>query len=1523
VQYESTTLHEASFDQGLTETEGMIPANSADMVLAGSYEIELEKRVLYKVIEVKAPDNHEDFQYPEVPYQKGDRALAGNADNTYYVILNEADDVKTAGDNAKPALTDDQLTTLATSAGVSKEKIKVTTSNNPMLSVPNVRQITIGAKKTWEQDPNSAVNDVQVAVQLWRSNTKDIKDAKLVDNQKNLLADDDKTNFDDIMEAYILKKENAWTQEEIWHNLPNGNIDTEKPYYYFVKEVAYKIGNTWYKYNSTSGKFTDTDGNVWVDAAGNSAEYKPSYTDDATNSSGVIGIVNSRKLLVKKQWQDKNGKPITNPPVNAIDFNLYGITAEGTEVKITLPEDRQKLTAPNWEIEVPQDLISGEGIDYIKFRVEEVTELEDYIVSDVYALNGNTGVMYLINKNTNPTSVDVNVSKIWADGNDAHDANDAVTFTLYQFTGKQTVNQAFIDNFVKTGSYNGVTVVSGIDNPIMLDGTEIDSWQYTWKNLPFRGGNSNDKLQYFVVETQSDSTKDDYKALYSFDGNTAYKAERNLNVTNKQPGVLVVKKQWRDKNQEDHPIISNAKYPPVQVKLYRKEKALEQVANAEAADIMTKYGLNDADNLVKNLTDVAGLDENGTITLNQENAWTVSLKGLDDSYYYYIVEADGSGYTAEGYTPEYSNEGQLPGSDKIMTVDNFVEGETITVKAQKTWSYTDDDGTIKNPNSITLNLQQYDTVNKTWINVQSKTITKDSGTGWEAEWTDLPASKKYQVVEEVPDGWLPVYGKETVDTSGDTELRSYPVTNELDTTSLMVQKNWADGELHEGESITVRIHREISGDSADAKKNPLILNIEPADGSTIYLPKSSEGTQVHANVPVRVTVDGDDCLQEMSTVDAFRTWTVKPKSDATTGQKIDLTFTTEDGQTATVHVEIVDDPKLAMSLSSDSATLGSEAPTISLSYQPSVGDVKTISSNQASYEITEGDDVISIADGVITLRKEGTAKIRATYNGTESNNEVTLNVSLPDDFTFTATDNKTTVNVDEEVECFVNPNYGEFSYSALSSDGGEVTLIKTENGVKVKGKTAGTVTVTATRTDTKGNTKDKEITFTVPQSNITGTLNDRKQSGVTYDYVYNPLTHKITVTINGAFEAWKNGGYYPDFASENTLKNLVPKSFEIKDYSGGVQWHFEQFKEYNDSSNPFVNQNNTKKFSELTDDYIALATGGTYTIEVIVDSTEAGSGSGSSEGGNESGTGGNSENTDGFTRVDSTLNNNVIGNVLSGSTVEVKISGEPNAGYNVSLGGDTTPEGNSWKNNTNEGNSGNLDSSGNATISITAQYDFYSAQLQQWYYSVGGSNLTLVSYKITPPANSTNSLSTLSRSPMTRFSSRNLRMSAALDYTSLPLAAPQSTSNTTDQRITLAAAPESAEQLVFTNNGTIDIVISGNWQKTISGLPKYTYENGVAIPYYYWVEEINSPNYKASYSFTDGDSETDYSINAANPGANPLITIKNTPTESPSVELPESGSTGTKIYYLTGGILLLLSAAGYITYTKRRRWFNE
>jgi len=336
-----------------------------------------------------------------------------------------------------------------------------------------------------------------------------------------------------------------------------------------------------------------------------------------------------------------------------------------------------------------------------------------------------------------------------------------------------------------------------------------------------------------------------------------------------------------------------------------------------------------------------------------------------------------------------------------------------------------------------------------------------------------------------------------------------------------------------------------------------------------------------------------------------------------------------------------------------------------------------------------------------------------------------------------------------------------------------------------------------------------------------------------------------------------------------------------------------------------------------------------YTLQIYVKSDDSGGGGSSESGGGESG------DTDGYITSNTKLNQNIdLGNLSNGTVINMNLkkdSGTNGNFYQVAVGG-TPTDGKPW---TGYDASGTLDNNGEATVTITVLKDINGAQIQLWNYesgttwntgSVDKSTLTLVSYKITPPSSSTNGVvQTQSRTLMSRFSSRTLRKGAAQDYTALPLAVPQITNQTSGTPVVLAASPESAAQTVFTSNGTIDVTLSDldGWVKTIAGLPKYTYVNGVATPYYYWVEEINSPNYKASYSFTDGDSETDYSINAANPGANPLITIKNTPTESPSVELPESGSTGTKIYYLTGGILLLLSAAGYITYTKRRRWFNE
>lgn len=792
--YYDEKLHEISYEQGLTETEGIIPDDSANMVLEGSFELELFKDTLYKIIEVKAPDNHEGFKYQKVPYQMSppDHRVTGNADNTYYFVYDTSSDTKAA---------------LVAAAGLGNEiNVKSVETTDSSFTVPNVRKIDIGAKKTWAQDPDSAANDVQVAVRLMRSPNKDRSDAVPVVNQRsfiisqerleNYIADFSEGIGGSGVEAYILKKEDNWTQNVIWENLPNSDAETQQPYYYFVEEIAYKIGDTWYVPGEAG------------------ADYKPTYTDDAINSSGVIGIVNSSKLVVRKQWEDKDGNVITDPPVSSIDFNLYGIKSDGTEVKIILPEGRQKLTAPNWEVEIPQHLINGEGMEYIRYRIEEVSELEDYIVSDVYSFNGNVGVMYLINKNTNPTSVDVELTKTWADGNDAHGTDDAVTFTLYQFAGKQTVDQAFIESFISKGkTYNGVSVVNTVPNPVVLDGTESEPWKWEWKALPFRGGQDMNKLQYFVVEEQSDSTKDNYRAVYTLNGNSSFAAVRDLDVTNKQPGVLVVKKQWRDKTQADTPLIANANYDDITLKLYRKAASEPQVVDAEAEDIRTKYGLTDAD-LVTGRTDVEGLNSNGTITIGKDNRWTVSLSGLEEDYFYYVEETDGTGYQVSEYDPVYSNEGQAPGSENIITVDNFVEGERIKVKAVKNW---DDKGTsVSVPDSVTFILEQYNGNGGTPVTAGTKVVTANDD--WTAEWNDLPASKTYKIREEVPEGWIVTYEGVQITHEGEneeTEVRNFTVKNTIDTGQLKVNKKWLGNDAGGTESVNIELWRQAYDENGE------------------------------------------------------------------------------------------------------------------------------------------------------------------------------------------------------------------------------------------------------------------------------------------------------------------------------------------------------------------------------------------------------------------------------------------------------------------------------------------------------------------------------------------------------------------------------------------------------------------------------------------------------------------------------------------------------------------------------------
>lgn len=1049
--YYDEKLHEISYEQGLTETEGIIPDDSANMVLEGSFELELFKDTLYKIIEVKAPDNHEGFKYQEVPYQMSppDHRVTGNADNTYYFVYDTSSDTKAA---------------LVEAAGLGNEiNVKSVETTDSSFTVPNVRKIDIGAKKTWAQDPDSAANDVQVAVRLMRSPNKDRSDAVPVVDQgsyisqerlENYIADFSEGIGGSGVEAYILKKEDNWTQNVIWENLPNSDAETQQPYYYFVEEIAYKIGDTWYVPGEAG------------------ADYKPTYTDDAINSSGVIGIVNSSKLVVRKQWEDKDGNVITDPPVSSIDFNLYGIKSDGTEVKIILPEERQKLTAPNWEVEIPQHLINGEGMEYIRYRIEEVSEPEDYIVSDVYSFNGNVGVMYLINKNTNPTSVDVELTKTWADGNDAHGTDDAVTFTLYQFAGKQTVDQAFIESFISKGkTYNGVSVVNTVPNPVVLDGTESEPWKWEWKALPFRGGQDMNKLQYFVVEEQSDSTKDNYRAVYTLNGNSSFAAVRDLDVTNKQPGVLVVKKQWRDKTQADTPLIANANYGDITLKLYRKAASEPQVVDEEAEDIRTKYGLTDA-YLVTGRTDVEGLNSDGTITIGKDDRWTVSLSGLEEDYFYYVEETDGRGYQVSEYDPVYSNEGQAPGSENIITVDNFVEGERIKVKAVKNW---DDKGTsVSVPDSVTFILEQYNGNGGTPVTAGTKVVTASDD--WTAEWNDLPASKTYKIREEVPEGWIVTYEGVQITHEGEneeTEVRNFTVKNTIDTGQLKVNKKWLGNDAGGTESVNVELWRQ----AYDENGEPVAETVPETQNTN---GRFSSGRNMTSLRKVRKALAENNSSAAQEPLRAPRVTGAGLLKANVGGSGTD-----EHGTYVSLDNPVIGNNNLGNIFSKiDTSTItgiylviGSAGSFKGRARFDGVWSYPGCFEKQSDYSVTAGQKIdIGIPPTI------NNTFIIENYYITCTISEIRFYYTpVGPDITLTPPDSTRKIAGDELT---LNATASEGATVSWSSSDESVASV--DNNGKVTFVGAGAVTITATATDTSGNTKDAAVDFTVSPFTING-----------------------------------------------------------------------------------------------------------------------------------------------------------------------------------------------------------------------------------------------------------------------------------------------------------------------------------------------------------------------------------------------------------------------------------------------------
>ena len=159
-----------------------------------------------------------------------------------------------------------------------------------------------------------------------------------------------------------------------------------------------------------------------------------------------------------------------------------------------------------------------------------------------------------------------------------------------------------------------------------------------------------------------------------------------------------------------------------------------------------------------------------------------------------------------------------------------------------------------------------------------------------------------------------------------------------------------------------------------------------------------------------------------------------------------------------------------------------------------------------------------------------------------------------------------------------------------------------------------------------------------------------------------------------------------------------------------------------------------------------------------------------------------------------------------------------------------------------------------------------------------------------------------------------------------------------DQSKTLFKAPDvnnkspttyDTEDLGLTKLGTVTMSrVGSEWKIVKSNTTALTVSDGKIVGLskenvYYIIEQTGTSN----KTLTKGGKETAfYPYKYENNGegfvedADELtITAKNAKSEEEAVELPESGGSGTHTYYTVGGILLLLSAAGYVTAKRRRR----
>jgi hypothetical protein len=325
--------------------------------------LSLEKSVLYKIYEKEEPD---DFSNIDEYFGKRD----GYTDTFYFCFMTKPDDIP---DN----VTD----------------YKVINSNGKY-QVQNVKKVDVTVTKNWAGLSSNYKDSVKAEFELYRTTDLSLLDSKSIERvDLNKFVDKSATYVDydnDKLGRLVLTSQGS---SQVIKDLPNGEDDNGKAYYYYIKEVRYTL-----------------DGSNWVEVNDNS-DYQPFYSGNYTNGDSTITVTNASDLTIKKIWKDSDGIVVNDTSKKpGIEVQLYRIIYNGNE-----PADDEIYTESNlvgtyklnnvnnYEAVIKTGELSGyNDTDAQKYRyyVKEITDISDNTVS--YYNNGTDGVAVITvtNKST-------------------------------------------------------------------------------------------------------------------------------------------------------------------------------------------------------------------------------------------------------------------------------------------------------------------------------------------------------------------------------------------------------------------------------------------------------------------------------------------------------------------------------------------------------------------------------------------------------------------------------------------------------------------------------------------------------------------------------------------------------------------------------------------------------------------------------------------------------------------------------------------------------------------------------------------------------------------------------------------------------------------------------------------------------------------------------------------------------------------------------------------------------------------